>query len=139
MSVPNTNAPSALAAALTGPAGSRSGAGEALGRCTRFVGLDVHKKTVVACVLDANGRKVHGETFACTAVELERFAKAHLGSHAACVLEATSNTWAICGILSTHCGILKVSNPLKTKAIAQAIVKTDKVDAQVLAQLLRCD
>jgi transposase len=90
-------------------------------------------------VLDANGRKVHGETFACTAVELERFAKAHLGSQAACVLEATSNTWAVCGILSSHCGILKVSNPLKTKAIAQASVKTDKVDAQVLAQLLRCD
>ncbi len=32
-----------------------------------------------------------------------------------------------------------VSNPLQTKAIAQAKVKTDKVDAHVLAQLLRCD
>ena len=32
-----------------------------------------------------------------------------------------------------------VSNPLTTKAIAQAKVKTDKVDAMVLAQLLRCD
>jgi transposase len=32
-----------------------------------------------------------------------------------------------------------VSNPLQTKAIAQAKVKTDKVDALVLAQLLRCD
>jgi hypothetical protein len=29
--------------------------------------------------------------------------------------------------------------PLKTKAIAEAKVKTDKVDAEVLAQLLRCD
>jgi transposase len=32
-----------------------------------------------------------------------------------------------------------VSNPLKTKAIAEAKIKTDKVDAEVLAQLLRCD
>jgi transposase len=32
-----------------------------------------------------------------------------------------------------------VSNPLTTKAIASAKVKTDKVDAFVLAQLLRCD
>jgi transposase len=32
-----------------------------------------------------------------------------------------------------------VSNPLTTKAIASAKVKTDKVDALVLAQLLRCD
>jgi transposase len=32
-----------------------------------------------------------------------------------------------------------VSKPLKTKAIAEAKIKTDKVDAEVLAQLLRCD
>ena len=32
-----------------------------------------------------------------------------------------------------------VSNPLKTKAIAEANVKTDKVDARVLADLLRCN
>ena len=32
-----------------------------------------------------------------------------------------------------------VSNPLATKAIASAKVKTDKVDSLVLAQLLRCD
>lgn len=32
-----------------------------------------------------------------------------------------------------------IGNPLKTKAIAEAKIKTDKVDAEVLAQLLRCD
>ena len=32
-----------------------------------------------------------------------------------------------------------VGNPLRTRAIAEAKVKTDKVDADVLAQLLRCD
>jgi transposase len=32
-----------------------------------------------------------------------------------------------------------VSNPMITKAIASAKIKTDKVDAHVLAQLLRCD
>ncbi len=105
----------------------------------RFVGLDVHKKTVMACVLDAAGQKVHGEEFACTPAELQRFAQAHLGPAAVVALEATSNTWAVCHVLRPSCGLLKVSNPLKTKAIAQASVKTDKVDALVLAQLLRCD
>ena len=33
-------------------------------------------------------------------------------------------------------GRVVVSNPYKTRAIAEAKVKTDKVDAQVLAQLL---
>ena len=32
-----------------------------------------------------------------------------------------------------------IANPLKVKAIAEAKVKTDKVDAAVLAQLLRWD
>ena len=32
-----------------------------------------------------------------------------------------------------------VSNPLKTRAIAEAKVKTDKVDARILAQLLAAD
>jgi transposase len=32
-----------------------------------------------------------------------------------------------------------VSNPAKTRAIAEAKVKTDKVDAQILAQLLAAD
>ena len=101
MSVPNPNAPPGLL--IPGP---EERATEPMKRFARFVGLDVHKKTVVACVLDAGGRKIHGETFACTPTELERFARAHLGSNAACVLEATSNTWAICGILSVHCGLL---------------------------------
>ncbi len=52
MSFPNPNAPSmlepTLAAALAGPVESRSSAGEAISRCARFVGLDVHRKTMVA-------------------------------------------------------------------------------------------
>jgi len=112
---------------------------ESMRRFTRFVGLDVHKRTVMACVLDGSGHKVHQEEFACTPGELGRFARSHLGPHAAVALEATSNTWAVCNVLRPWCGAVKVSNPLKTKAIAQASVKTDKVDANVLGQLLRCD
>lgn len=112
---------------------------EAMKRFTKFVGLDVHKKMVVACVLDASGKKLHQEEFACRQDQLERFAGQHMGPHAVAALEATTNTWAVCKVVAPLCGSVKVSNPLKTKAIAQASVKTDKVDAHVLAQLLRCD
>ncbi len=54
-------------------------------------------------------------------------------------LEATTNCWAVADALRPHVTRVVVSNPLATKAIAQAKVKTDKVDAHVLAQLLRCD
>jgi len=44
----------------------------------------------------------------------------------------------VADVLRPHVARVVVSNPLATKAIAQAKVKTDKVDAKVLAQLLRC-
>jgi len=40
-------------------------------------------------------------------------------------------------ILEPYVARVVVSNPLKTKAIAESTVKTDKVDSQTLAQLLR--
>jgi transposase len=54
-------------------------------------------------------------------------------------LEATTNTWAVVDALEPHVAEVVVGNPLRTRAIAEAKVKTDKVDAEVLAQLLRCD
>jgi transposase len=45
----------------------------------------------------------------------------------------------VVAILRPFVAAVVVSNPLKTKAIAEAKVKTDKIDAEVLAQLLRCD
>ena len=54
-------------------------------------------------------------------------------------MEATTNCWAVADVLRPHVAKVVVSNPMATKAIAQAKVKTDKVDAHVLAQLFRCD
>jgi transposase len=48
-------------------------------------------------------------------------------------------TWAIAELLGRHAGRVTVSNPLRTKAIASAKVKTDRVDAKVLAQLAAAD
>ena len=60
-------------------------------------------------------------------------------SGAQVALEATSNSWAVVRVLRPLVAAVLVSNPVQTRAIAQAKVKTDKVDAEVLAQLLRCD
>ncbi|MER3409733.1 MAG: hypothetical protein C4306_06480 [Thermoleophilia bacterium] len=51
-------------------------------------------------------------------------------------IEATCTTHAIARLLERHVGPLVVSNPQKTRAIAEAKAKTDKVDARVLAELL---
>ncbi len=54
-------------------------------------------------------------------------------------MEATTNTWPVVDLLRPYVGDVVVSNPIKTKAIAEAKVKTDKVGAETLARLLRAD
>lgn len=105
----------------------------------RAVGLDVHKRVVEACIVDVRGKVVHRERFALNRRTLELFATKVLRSADRVAWEATTNCWAVAEALRPHVAQVVVSNPMATKAIAQAKVKTDKVDAHVLAQLLRCD
>lgn len=103
-----------------------------------FAGLDVHKKEVEAVLIDGSGQVLLRERFATRHEVLEAFAKRHLGN-CRVALEATTNTWAVAEILQPLVKEVVVSNPLRTRAIAEAKIKTDKVDALVLAQLLRSD
>jgi transposase len=105
----------------------------------RYVGLDVHKRVIEACIVDQAGAVVHRERFALNRRTLELFATKILRPADHVALEATTNCWAVTDALRPHVAKVLVSNPMATKAIAQAKVKTDKVDAYVLAQLLRCD
>ena len=108
-------------------------------KIVRYVGLDVHKRVVEACIVDSAGKVLQRKRFPLSRDTLEHFARKTLkrGDHVA--LEATTNCWAVVDRLQPHVARVLVSNPMATKAIAQAKVKTDKVDARVLAQLLRCD
>ncbi|WP_211278027.1 IS110 family RNA-guided transposase [Couchioplanes caeruleus] len=54
-------------------------------------------------------------------------------------MEATGNSDAIANLLIPLVARVVVSNPSKTRVIAEAKVKTDKVDARILAQLLAAD
>jgi transposase len=105
----------------------------------RFIGLDLHKKLLVVCALDQQGKLLFRQTVECGREALVMFAKSKLRKTDRLAVEATTNTWAVADILRPFVAAVTVGNPLQIKAIAQAKVKTDKVDAQVLANLLRCD
>lgn len=62
-----------------------------------------------------------------------------LGLEDEVAIEATCNTHAIVRAIEPRVARVVVSNPMKTRAIAEAKVKTDKVDAAVLAELLAAD
>lgn len=103
------------------------------------VGLDVHKHFTYAKALDENGVGLWEEKFASTPGAIEAFARKRLTSECQVALEATTNCLPFARLLRQYAGRVVISNPMQTKVIAHARVKTDKVDAEVLAQLLRAD
>ena len=105
----------------------------------RFVGCDVHKRTAVFTILFANGRVEATHTVTVTREALAQFAEHYLTREDRLAMEATTNTWAVAEILRPHVEEIVIGNPLRTRAIAEAKIKTDKVDSRVLAELLRAD
>src|SRR5216117_2201716 len=103
----------------------------------RCIGLDVHRDFAQVAIWQG-GQVRQAGTFATTPEGVREFA-AGLGPADEVALEATGNTWAIATLLASHAGRVVVSNPAKTRAIAEAKVKTDKVDAAILAGLLAAD
>lgn len=105
----------------------------------RFVGCDVHKRTAVFTILLEDGTLFATYTVPVTRESLTAFAERQLSAGDRLAMEATSNTWAVAGVLWPFVKEIVISNPLRTRAIAEAKIKTDKVDSRVLAELLRCD
>jgi transposase len=100
----------------------------------RCIGLDVHREFAEVAIWE-DGLVHSAGQIKTTPEEIRLFAQS-LAPTDEVALEATCNTHAIARLLERHVARVVVSNPAKTRAIAEAKVKTDKVDAQVLAQLL---
>src|SRR3954470_21506222 len=103
----------------------------------RCIGLDVHREFAQVAIWQG-GLVTQAGRFATTPEGVRAFADG-LGPADEVALEATGNTWAIATLLASRAGRVVVSNPVKTRAIAEAKVKTDKVDAEILAQLRAAD
>jgi transposase len=102
----------------------------------RTIGLDVHREFAEVAIIDEDGvARAAGQVE--TTPEALRLFAASLAATDEVAIEATVNTFAIAALLEQHVARVVISNPLRTRAIAEAKVKTDKVDARVLAELLR--
>lgn len=105
----------------------------------RWFGLDLAKRVSQLAVLDDKGVEVAQKRFATTRENLLALA-AELKEDDTLALEVTTNAIAIARLLRSNSKArLILSNPMKTKLIAKAKVKTDKIDARVLAELARVD
>src|SRR6266536_2300776 len=103
----------------------------------RFLGLDVHRDFCEVAISDGGKARRAGRV-ASRPAELELFARS-LGSDDRVVLEATGNALAIARIIEPHVGEVVLAHARKVRAIAEAKVKTDAIDACTLAELLAAD
>jgi transposase len=107
-----------------------------------YVGIDVHKHYCQAALMNNNGHIVKELRFDNTtqgAINLITLAKS-VDTQVQAVVEPSANFRVrIYEKLEQEGVDVKLSNPLRTKAIAEARIKTDRIDAKTLAYLLRGD
>jgi transposase len=100
-----------------------------------YASLDLHKVYSQAVVMDTDGVVEREERIENSAENMEKFSDG-LPPSTQVVIESSSTWYWVYQILSKKHKVV-LANPLKTKAIASAKLKTDKVDALKLANLLR--
>jgi transposase len=102
------------------------------------IGVDYHKASSHLTVLDSTRRAVRAGRIANTAAEVRKLV-APFGNEAEAALEATRNWTVKYDLLEAEVRAVHLVHPLKVRAIAEARVKTDRIDSGILAHLLRCD
>ena len=102
-----------------------------------FVGIDLHKKFMQVALMDSNGKVFQNKRVECDTRDVKsEFSK--LPANTRYVLESSSVWYGMYRFLRDGLGLdVMLSNPLATKRIAESKKKTDKVDAETLADLLR--
>jgi len=102
-----------------------------------YIGLDLHRKYSEVCVLDKEGeilmrKRLYHEDEQDVADFFEQFPK-----DTSVAMEATIGWPWLSDFLEALKFDVHLAHPLKLRLIAEARLKTDKIDAWVLAQLLR--
>jgi len=99
----------------------------------RVVGLDIHRVFAEAVMLE-NGTIRRLGRIGMTRDRLAVFAQT-LTHEDHVVVEATGNASAVAEVIRPHVGRVVVANPRQVRLIAEARIKTDVIDATVLARL----
>jgi transposase len=107
----------------------------------KYVGVDLHKKTISVCVMMLVGgkRKVTGrERFHCQDTERIRKFFEQLGRFQFVVEATASYEWFFL-LIEDLADRVVLAHPKKLRVIAESKHKSDKVDAQILAEFLAVD
>jgi transposase len=106
------------------------------GGAAMYIGVDYHKKYIVATKMDESGTIMEQVRLNNDPDTLLGYAHT-LPTGSKIALEATEGWYHFYELLENQCPDIYLAHPLKTRAIAEARIKTDKVDSTMLAHLLR--
>lgn len=104
-----------------------------------YIGMDIHKQFTVAVVKDEQGNKLAENKFDNSKNNFQQFLQLFKPEETKIVMESTGVWEYIYDMLDNMNYSVKLANPMKTRAIAEARIKTDSIDASTLADLLRAN
>ena len=103
-----------------------------------FIGADLHKKSITLCVMDEKLKVLARKTVSCDQPDqiVEFFRQFRPFK---VVVEATASYLWFVELLEPLAEEIVLANPKKLRVIAESTKKTDRLDAQVLAEFLARD
>ena len=103
-----------------------------------YIGLDIHKKSVSFCIRQSDGTIIAEGSCAANRQALDIWIS-RLPHPWIAGMEATMFTAWVYDYLIEHSGTVKIAHPAMLKAITASKKKNDRVDAQKISDLLRCN
>jgi transposase len=103
-----------------------------------FIGVDLHKKSITICVMDQNRKVLARKTINCKETnEIVDFFRKFRPFKV--VVEATASYPWFVELMEPLAEKVVLANPKKLRVIAESTKKTDRLDAQILAEFLVLD
>ena len=100
-----------------------------------YLGIDLHLKRTYMVLMDSTGKVLDERRV--RNLDIQEYLKGNVPQNTYAVLEATRNWAFLYDLLTAHVERVELAHPKELKAIASAAVKTDQIDAKVLANLAR--
>lgn len=104
----------------------------------KFAGIDLHKQTITVCVMDQARNVLERKRLFCADETSIRSFFENLGIFQA-VVEATASYEWLVKLIEPLADKVLLAHPKKLRVIAESTRKSDKLDAQVLAEFLVLD
>lgn len=102
-----------------------------------FIGIDLHLKTSYVCILNNDGEKVAEMCIPTTKESIKAYFEAMPAAQIG--IEAGSHSLWVQRLLAGYGHEVVIANPRHVRLIGESSLKNDRLDAEILAKLVRLD